>query len=86
MLETFLSYLVPQDDNLWNRVLNCVGSIPEDERLFRPQHKIKAQIHTYLAWQENPGRPMAQAITNRYLRAETAQAASFIAWIQSLFL
>jgi len=37
---------------------------------FIPNHKSKAVIHTYLAWQNEPGMPLGQAITARALNPE----------------
>jgi len=85
MLEDFVTCLVPANDTLWPRAVNCVVQIPESERRFSPAHQAKAHIHTWLAWQEEPGRPMGQAITKRYLDAEAESAQRFIAWIRRLF-
>jgi hypothetical protein len=85
MLENFVKFLVPQNDLLWDRVVLCINSIPETERLFRSQHLIKAQIHTWLAWQEEPGTPLGSSITKRYLDADTLHAQKLIEWIRKLF-
>ena len=42
-------------------------------------------MHTWLAWQENPGRPYGTAITARFLDAEAPQADVLVAWINYLF-
>ena len=86
MLEHFIEFLVPPDDILWERARNCVASIPENERPFRPQHQIKADIYTWLAWKEQPGKPLGQSITMRYFDANLPQAQTFISWIQRLFV
>jgi len=52
---------------------------------FKSVHKTKAIVHTYLAWQDEPGRRLGQAITCQALRAETETAASFIGWLNQLF-
>jgi hypothetical protein len=85
MLENFVSFLVPKDDSLWNRAAACLEQIPEQERRFPANHQIKAHIHTWLAWQEEPGKPLGQAITKRYLDAETSHAQQFMNWIRRLF-
>ncbi len=36
-------------------------------------------------WQEEPGKPMGQAITKRYLDATAPQAQQLIRWIRKLF-
>lgn len=85
MLEDFVQMLVPDEDTLWSRAELAVEQIPVEERLFPAQHEIKAKIHTWLAWQHQPGTPMGQAITNRYLSADTPQALLLIDWLRRLF-
>lgn len=85
MLENFVRFLVPQNDLLWDRVFLCIDSIPETERLFRSQHLIKAQIHTWLAWQNEPGSPLGLSITKRYLEADALHAQLLIQWIRRVF-
>jgi hypothetical protein len=85
MLEDFVSFLIPQSDALWQKVDNCLNQIPEKERRFSLDHRIKAQLHTWLAWQKEPGKPLGTAITARYLDAEAAHAQQLIAWIRRLF-
>ena len=86
MLEDFVSLLVPDADVLWNRAVSAVEQIPTEERLFPVQHQTKAQIHTWLAWQAQPGLPMGLAITTRYLRAESPEALPLMDWIRRLFV
>lgn len=52
---------------------------------FKPLDISKAVIHTYLAWQDEPGRPMGQAITKQALRPDTGIARSFTNWLTRLF-
>jgi hypothetical protein len=46
---------------------------------------MKAQLHTWLAWQEQPGTPLGLAITNRYLDADALHAQQLMDWIRQLF-
>jgi hypothetical protein len=85
MLENFISFLVPRNDALWPRVISCLDKIPEEERLFPPQHLIKAQMHTWLSWQREPGSPLGLAITRRYLEAGSPHALMLVTWIRRLF-
>lgn len=84
-LENFAQLLIPQDDTLWGRVEKCIQSIPEAERKFRIRDLMKAQIHTWLAWQTEPGKPIGQAITKGFLQADAPHAQNFLSWIKSLF-
>ncbi len=82
MLEDFIACLVPPGDTLWPYAQKCVSDAPD-----KPfgSHVSKANIHTWLALQEEPGTPMGSAIKFRYLRAEAPEAVAFIAWIERLF-
>lgn len=85
MLEDFIEFLVPDGDALWKQAGQCVETIAGMAK-FPPQHKIKACVHTWLAWQEEPGKPLGQAITARYFNAEAQYAHQFVAWIRRLFV
>jgi hypothetical protein len=50
-----------------------------------PVDHAKALIHTWLAWQKEPGQPMGQAITAKALQSDTAIAAKFVDWLNQLF-
>jgi hypothetical protein len=86
MLENFIEFLVPCEDRLLQLAKDAVDNIPKEDRRFRPTHHIKAQIHTWLAWQEMPGKPLGQAITARYLDAEATHAQLLVNWMRSLFV
>lgn len=85
MLEDFAAYLVPAGDTLWEYAGQCVNYVVENNCRFPTHHAIKAQIHTWLAWQEEPGRPIGLAIKMRYLDTAVPQAQQFIAWLRQLF-
>ncbi len=84
-LEDFVGFLRPADDTLWTRAGEAVAQIPSQERLFKPQMTIKAHIHTWLAWQEEPGTAMGQAISKRYLDATSSHALLLVDWLRRLF-
>lgn len=84
-LEDFLRFLVPSESKLFAHVQNSVAGIPEEERRFHKNMKSKAVIHTWLAWQEEPGKPLGTAITARYLDHEVPQVDDFVVWLRDLF-
>lgn len=61
MLEDFARSLMPPQDRLYSRAIETVNSIPEEERLFKLSYLTKAVMHTWLAWQKEPGLPMGRA-------------------------
>jgi hypothetical protein len=85
MLEDFCGFLVPPGDPLWDQAEQCLQQIPENERRFPPERCSKARIHTWLAWQEEPGNPLGTAITARYLDADAPHAQQLIDWVRQLF-
>jgi hypothetical protein len=52
---------------------------------FKQVHRSKAVIHTYLAWQDEPGYPLGKAITSQALRPHTDVAIRFTNWLIRLF-
>lgn len=86
MLEDFVSVLIPDGDPLAPRAHNCLQEIErEGLRRFPPEQYPKAFIHTWLAWQKVPGRPMGQAITARVLEHNSPLADRFVRWLNRLF-
>jgi hypothetical protein len=85
MLEDFMSLLIPDGDVLWPMARDIVQQVIAKDRRFPQTQETKANIHTWLAWQEEPGKPMGQAITKRYLNANAPHAQQLMAWIRQLF-
>jgi hypothetical protein len=85
MLEHFCRFLVPEDDRLWVTAENALQYAIEQERRFHEQHTMKAHLHTWLAWQEDPGRPIGQAIAKKYLDPQASYAQPFMQWIRQIF-
>lgn len=85
ILEDFVGFLVPKDDSRWNKASECVNSIPQEQRRFSAAKQPKAYIHTWLAWQEEPGTPLGSAITKRYLDADAPHAQQLMEWVRRLF-
>lgn len=85
MLEDFISTLIPAEDILWPIAKEVVQQVIIKERRFPQTQTIKAQIHSWLAWQAEPGKPMGQAITKHYLDATAFHAQQMIHWLRRLF-
>lgn len=84
-LENFLLSLVPEDSILYHHVDKSINSIPEGERRFSVSDTPKAMIHTWLAWQKNPGLRMGTAIDTRAFNLDVPQVKAFISWLTKLF-
>jgi len=91
MLEDFIRFLVPPDDELLLIAQNKVNDIIKTgQNRFTQSHKSKAIIHTWLAWQEKPGTQLGKAITYRFIKSQQyilddGKASYFINWLQALF-
>ena len=44
----------------------------------------KAKIHTYLAWQKEPGSSLKLAISQHYLEARSENIRPFVDWVKRL--
>ena len=81
MLEDFLAFLIPDDDDLIPRVDGFLDNLPKPRR-FHEVHLSKARLHTWLALQEEPGKPFGTAVTARYLDADCKSAGLFVQWLR----
>jgi hypothetical protein len=85
ILEDFLSFLVPAEDGLFSYVRNCIDKMDPALIRFSDVKKPKALIHSWLAYQEDPGRPLGLAISARYLDPALPAANTFASWLQRVF-
>jgi len=86
MIENFMQFLVPDDDQLLDIANNSLNQIEGDGlNKYNIIHKSKALIHTWLAWQEDPGTPMGLSITKRYLTTDAEICNIFMEWIKAVF-
>ena len=85
MMEDFMGWLVRRDDLLWPMAGDIVHKVVERERRFKEKHLSKACIHTWLAWQEDPGTSLGMSILKHYVDANASHAQRFITWIRKLF-
>ena len=85
ILEDFVQFLVPNDNKLLVYAKHCVANISLEDICFPEERRSKAEIHTWLAWQEHPGKPLGLAIRSRFLDAEAPQGKIFVSWIRRVF-
>ena len=85
ILEHFLETLVPPNDELYSLVTRTVDTIPNHLRRFRSVDLPKAKIHTFLAWQDEPGKPLGQSITRHVLQAHSPSCEQIVAWLRRLY-
>ena len=85
MLEDFVGKLVPEGDVCFAHAQKITENLPSEVKQYQPGHSAKACIHTWLAWQSDPGTPMGLAVTKKYLNATAPSATSFVDWLGRLF-
>lgn len=84
MLEDFLINMI--DGQSIDYVDNCVKKAKDEEiATYKSIHHSKALIHTYLAWQDEPGKPLGQSITAKVLKPVTEISEHFKNWLGKLF-
>lgn len=86
MLETFLTYLIPDSGNsLWQFAQEVTQDAKEQGASFKETHQDKAKMYTWLAWQDPPGRQLHQAIQQRILDPNHPEAQAFVSWFKNLY-
>jgi hypothetical protein len=86
MLEDFISFLIPSNDELLPIVDATIAEIESRKfNRYSLNHRAKARIHTWLAWQDEPGTPMGLSITKKYLTTNEETCLRLIEWLRELF-
>lgn len=85
VLEDFLCFLVPQEDQLFQYVSSKLDALDPGLRRFALVKKPKVLVHSWLAYQEEPGRPLGQAVSARYLDPGLPAADMFARWLERVF-
>ena len=86
MIETFLQGLIEISNP--PPVTYAKSVVAEARNLnapYRDAHIVKAEIHSWLAWQDPPGQPLGRAITTFTLNPHAASAKPFVEWFLDLY-
>lgn len=84
MLEDFCRILV--DEGKMKFADECVDKAKQQGiATFIDSHRSKAVIHTFLAWQREPGMPLGTAITTHALDGSHPTAQQFVDFLKKLF-
>lgn len=85
-LEDFLEMLIPLNDDLITEVRSSLDEIErKNKNRYAPKDRPKALIHTWLAWQSEPGQPFGKAIEMKYFDANSQICKDFVNWLHGLF-
>lgn len=85
MLETFLAVLVDASDPVWRHAIAAREQAVALGAPIKASHHDKADVHTWLAWRDPPGRQLHDAIKQRILRVDSPMAGPFVAWFRRTF-
>ena len=84
-LEGFVRKLVPSQDPTWGHAETSVATAQGLGARFDEKDRLKATLHTWLAWRKEPGVPYGRAISSKYLEHDTPEALQFIGWFCRLY-
>lgn len=84
-LEHLIATLVPAGDVLYEHAGAATNEALRLGAGFALQHRTKAVLHCWLAWQKEPGRPFGTAIKAHFFRHDSPEAMRFLAWFKSLY-
>jgi len=88
-IEDFISFLIRDDDEIYPVAKTKVEKlISQRINRFSIRQKSKAIIHTWLAWQERPGKQLGSAITYKVAQSyllDDSKTNTFINWLKRLF-
>ena len=86
MLEDFLVSLMPTESvALFDLAQRCVSDAARSGAPFKAAHQAKADIHTWLAWQDEPGKQLHEAVHHRVLDPQRPESRPFVHWFRALF-
>jgi len=84
MFEDFLLPLISQDARAYAEHAASDAKV-QGFASFKDVHLSKAIAHTFLAWQDEPGKPIGVAIKSRLFDIDGPEAAPFVNWLRELF-
>lgn len=86
MLEDFLLQFVRNDSKeLLDLAHHCTKEAKNQGAPYKSPHFAKARLHTWLAWQDEPGKQLHEAVHHRLLDPTKPQCQPFVEWFRALF-
>lgn len=86
MLEDLLVRLIPSDSKALHALAKkCVVEARNENAPFKDVHETKAEVYTWLAWQNPPGLRLHEAVKHRVLDPTKPESRPFVNWFKSLF-
>lgn len=86
ILEDLYLQIVQEEDQLLEEAHRVVDGIAAIEPFrFKPQYKSKAIVHTWLAWQDNPGSPLGASVKRSIINHSHPTIQNFKNWLTRLY-
>lgn len=85
MLETLLLALRVGDPALHDHARDATNHARTLGAPFRDNHREKAELHAWLAWQDPPGRQLHEAVRARHLLPAPSVTDLFVGWFRQLY-
>ena len=89
MLETFLTSIIPTgNEPLWQFAQEAAQEAKSKGATFKDTHLDKANIYTWLAWQDPPGLQIHEPIKHskdQILNPMHPNAQKFVTWFKNLY-
>jgi hypothetical protein len=81
-----LAYLIPDErETLWEFAQQSTQEATNQGADFTEFQRDKANIYTWLAWQNPPGRQLHQAVMAKILNPTHPNAQKFVTWFKELY-
>ena len=84
-IEEFLKDLISDGDTLLQLADTSTVSAKKLGAAFSDAKQRKAVLHTWLAWQKNPGVPYGLAVKAHYFQHDSPAARAFVDWFRRVF-
>ncbi|MDX2200214.1 MAG: DUF3226 domain-containing protein [Phycisphaerae bacterium] len=91
-IEDLLVTLVPEADELFDlakrstsEAISICKNRPKAMAIIQPKDETKGQLHSWLAWQAEPGLSYGHALRRKYFEHDSIVARAFIDWFRRLY-
>lgn len=85
-LEDFMMLMADENDLLLQKAESVLCELEQEQlNLYKKCHHSKAKVHTWLAWQEEPGIQMGAAVTRHYFQTNKEVCKLFLNWLKEMF-
>jgi hypothetical protein len=85
-MEDFFLQLIPQDEYRLKRARDIIKEMANEKlEWYKEKNRSKTEVHTWLAWQEDPGRSMGIAVKNNWVNTQHPLILDFFSWFEKTF-